>query len=106
MPVCSRKRQYLSRPMVEGAVIDPHFAPELKRLSLPLRIRKDPLGFFVNLANRCGSHAWLKLMGSPVLFLNDASAVEHVFTKGTKLYHKGKYNEGLRPLIWPKKHRG
>lgn len=82
-----------------GDIIRPHVARENKGLLLPLRIRKDPLGFFSALGEKNGSHAWLSLMGSRVLFVNDATAVGHILAGNHRNYHKGKYNENLRPLL-------
>jgi cytochrome P450 len=82
-----------------GAVIKPEISPGCSGLSLIGRIRRDPLAYFLNLGVKNGPYAWLSLMGSPVLFLNDARAIEYVFSENDKNYHKGKYNEGLRPLL-------
>lgn len=79
--------------------IEPYFTAELRGLGLLKKIRQDPLAFFQNLGNTHGSYAWMSLMGSPVLFLNDATAIDYIFHKGAIHYHKGKYNEGLRPLM-------
>lgn len=73
--------------------------PGCSGITLIGEIRKDPLNYFLNLGVKNGSYTWLSLMGSPVLFLNDATAIEYVFAKNDKNYHKGKYNEGLRPLL-------
>lgn len=79
--------------------IDPVINPEHRGISLIARIRKDPLGYFLKLGVERGSYAWLSLMGSPVLFLNDATAIEYILSYNDKNYHKGKYNEHLRPLL-------
>lgn len=79
--------------------IEPDIRPEHRGISLIARIRKDPLGYFLNLGVEWGSYAWLSLMGSPVLFLNDATAIGYIFSGNDKNYHKGKYNEHLRPLL-------
>lgn len=84
---------------MDNTPIEPHYDTTNKGLSLLGRIRKDPLTFFTQLGTTKGSYAWLSLMGSPVLFLNDAVAIEHVFRGDPKLYHKGKYNDGVRPLL-------
>lgn len=80
-------------------VIKPHVNKAQKGLGLIARIRKDPLAYFLDLGTKNGSYTWLSLMGSPVLFLNDARAIEYIFAENDKNYHKGKYNEGLRPLL-------
>lgn len=80
-------------------IIQPHFLARHRGLGLPARIRKDPLGYFLNVGVENGPYAWFSLLGSPVLFLNDARAIEYVFAENDKNYHKGKYNEGLRPLL-------
>lgn len=82
-----------------SSVITPHVDPACKGIGLIARIRKDPLKFFLDLGNKNGSYTWLSLMGSPVLFLNDATAIEYVFGPSYQNYHKGKYNDGLRPLL-------
>lgn len=85
--------------MLDMSPIQPVFEKEYQGLGLISAIRKDPLGYFLNLGVRNGSYTWLSLLGSPVLFLNDATAIEYVFRHNDKNYHKGKYNEGLRPLL-------
>lgn len=80
-------------------IIEPKTHPGCSGISLIGKIRKDPLNYFLNLGVKNGGYTWLSLMGSPVLFLNDATAIEYVFAKNDKNYHKGKYNEGLRPLL-------
>lgn len=85
--------------MTTADIIEPHTDPACRGISLVQRIRKDPLGYFLNLGVRNGSYTWLSLMGSPVLFLNDARAIEYIFSENDRNYHKGKYNEGLRPLL-------
>lgn len=85
--------------MLDQPPIQPIFEKEYKGLRLLKTIRKDPLGYFLNLGVQNGSYTWLSLLGSPVLFLNDATAIEYVFRHNDKNYHKGKYNEGLRPLL-------
>lgn len=84
---------------VETEIVYPSFAQEFKGLSLISKIRKDPLGYFLNVGVKNGSYTWFSLVGSPVLFLNDATAIEYVFSGNQFNYHKGKYNEGLRPLL-------
>lgn len=79
--------------------LKPEFKPEYRGLSLLGRIRRDPLHYFLNLGVKNGPFTWLSLLGSSVLFLNDARAIEYVFAENDKNYHKGKYNEGLRPLL-------
>ncbi len=76
-----------------------NIAPEYRGPALVFKIRKDPLHYFLNLGVKNGAYTWLSLMGSPVLLLNDAIAIEHVFSANAQNYHKGKYNEGLRPLL-------
>lgn len=80
-------------------VILPHVHRDHRGLSLVNKIRKDPLEYFLNLGVKNGSYTWLSLMGSPVLFLNDATAIQYIFSENDKNYHKGKYNEGLRPIL-------
>jgi len=85
--------------MLDISPIQPAFEKEYKGIGLLNTIRKDPLGYFLHLGVQNGSYTWLSLLGSPVLFLNDAVAIEYVFRHNDKNYHKGKYNEGLRPLL-------
>lgn len=85
--------------MLDQPPIKPIFKKEYKGLRLLKTIRRDPLSYFLNLGVQNGSYTWLSLLGSPVLFLNDAVAIEYVFRHNDKNYHKGKYNEGLRPLL-------
>ncbi len=85
--------------MLDMPPVQPVFEKEYKGIGLLHTIRRDPLGYFLNLGVQNGSYTWLSLLGSPVLFLNDATAIEYVFRHNDKNYHKGKYNEGLRPLL-------
>lgn len=80
-------------------VVKFHIDPTYKGISLIPTIRKDPLAYFLNLGIKNGSYTWLSLMGSPVLFLNDATAIEYILSRNDKNYHKSKYNEGLAPLL-------
>jgi cytochrome P450 len=80
-------------------VILPYVAPQHRGLSLPFKISKDPLKFFQNLGDENGSYAWLSLMGKRVLFLNDATAIEHVMHQNHENYHKSDFNECLRPIL-------
>lgn len=84
---------------MNDAIIYPAFLPEHKGVSLVRKIKKDPLHYFINLGVSNGAYTWLSLRGSPILFLNDARAIEYVFNENDKNYHKGKYNEGVRPLL-------
>lgn len=85
--------------MLEKSIIQPAFLPKYRSPLLVNEIRKDPLGYFLNIGVKNGAYTWFSLMGSPVLFLNDATAIEYIFSRNDKNYHKGKYNEGLRPLL-------
>lgn len=85
--------------MLDAAPVPPSFRKEHRSPLLVNTIRKDPLGYFLDVGVKNGSHAWFSLLGSPVLFLNDATAIDYVFSKNDRNYHKGKYNEGLRPLL-------
>lgn len=85
--------------MPDASVIKPRTDPAHKGLGLIGRIRRDPLGYFLKLGTENNGYTWLSFMGSPVLFLNDATAIEYVVSQNDKNYHKGKYNEGLRPLF-------
>jgi cytochrome P450 len=62
-------------------------------------VRRDPLGYFHELATREGAYAWIGLRGQPLLMLNDAAGIEHVLQGNPGNYWKGNVNKVLAPLL-------
>lgn len=62
-------------------------------------MKKDPLNFFVNLAEKTGLYTWLRMPGQNVLFLNDPVGIAHVLKTNDDNYWKGRYNQVLKPIF-------
>lgn len=86
--------------MTKQSVIYPHIEPRYSGLRVVLEMRKNLLGYFTNLGLKKDGYAWLSIGKNKILFLNDATAIEHVLSGNHKNYCKSKAStENLEPLL-------
>lgn len=64
-----------------------------------LDIKRDPLGYFVNLQERYGDVVPIKMGFDTVLMLNNPVHIKHVLQDNYRNYSKSKYTQKLRPLL-------
>ncbi len=80
-------------------LIEPAFLKDYNGLGPLLKMRRDPLRYFINTMNETGTHTWFKLAGRKVVLLNDAASIRHVLHDNANNYRKGRFNDVLKPLL-------
>jgi len=63
------------------------------------RVRRNPLGFFVELARDFGDVVWIDLGFNKVLMLNKPEYIKYVLQDNHRNYHKSKFYRPLRPIF-------
>lgn len=82
-----------------NSIIYPQIPSERKGIRALLRIRKDPLNYFVRLMQQEGDFAWFQIGKRKVLLLNDAAGIKQVFQTNFDSYRRGEFNKVLAPLM-------
>lgn len=72
---------------------------DLKGLGFLTHLRKDPLNGFIKISQKHGPYVWFEILGKPVLLLNDATAIQHIFQDNFENYKKADFNDVLKPLL-------
>lgn len=63
------------------------------------QVRRDPLGFFSDIAERYDGVSSLPVGLEKVMLLNDPDAIEHVFQTNWRNYRKSDFYDKVRPLF-------
>ncbi len=85
--------------LMPSRIHEPKIPAERGGLRLLFKVRRDLLGYFVNLMRQEGAFAWLSLGGKNVLMLNDATAIQHVLKDNAAHYHKSHFYNVLKPFL-------
>jgi cytochrome P450 len=71
----------------------------LPLLGIAPHVRRDPLGFFADVAAEFDGVSRLRIGLESVLLLNDPAAIEHVFQSNWRNYRKSDFYDKVRPLF-------